>query len=450
MIKTSRAGYQRTARWALAQSLSKESTGGNFSTNHGQKYPKPLRTKQYGIDVLHDPLWNKSSAFDYSERDRLGLRGLLPPTVRTLEDQVARVIKAIRELPDTVAQNLFLQNLHNRNETLFHRVIVDYIEEVAPLVYTPTVGVVCQRFGSQFHRSRGMYFSTEDRGKFSSMVYNWPHDDVRVIVVTDGSRILGLGDLGCHGMGIPIGKLALYCAAGGLAPHRVLPITLDVGTNNEELLNSPDYLGVRHKRLDDDEYYEFVDEFMGAVFARWPQVVVQFEDFETSRAVPLLEKYRERCRVFNDDIQGTGAVTLAGIISAANHAGKDIKDLKFMCVGAGSAGLGVCTQLVKGLVAAGLTEAEAMSKFVVCTVEGSLGKPNPARPTNHVTDITRDWINEGVDDGLNLQEVMETFKPDVLLGLTAAPGIFTESLVTTMGKQCEKPIIMPMSNPTSR
>jgi malate dehydrogenase (oxaloacetate-decarboxylating)(NADP+) len=237
-----------------------------FSSSPGRyeaKYPRPLNTrKEKGTDILHDPLWNKSTAFTENERDRLGLRGLLPPAHRTLESQVKRTLGHLRNLPNDVTKNLYLQELHNRNETLYHRLLVDNLEELAPLVYTPTVGTVCQQFGNRFTRSRGMYFSAADRGQFSSMVYNWPHDDVHVIVVTDGSRILGLGDLGVHGMGIPIGKLALYCAAGGIAPHRVLPVTLDVGTDNAALLADPDYIGSQHKRLQGDEYFEFVDEFM--------------------------------------------------------------------------------------------------------------------------------------------------------------------------------------------
>ena len=280
-------GFANERREECVQRLERLKAGKTGKTH------KPLRVKQKGIDITHDPLWNKGMAMDYPERDRLGLRGLLPPRVKTLTEQADRIMKQIRDLgDDMVAKNLYLQELHNRNETLYHRVLADNIEEVAPLVYTPTVGYVCQKFGDQFRRSRGMYFSREDRGLFSSMVWNWPHDDVHVLCVTDGSRILGLGDLGAHGMGIPIGKLALYCAAGGIAPHRVMPVVLDVGTNNEELLSDPSYVGVPKRRLDDPEYYEMLEEFMVAVYDRWPNVVVQFEDFESTRAMPLLAKYR--------------------------------------------------------------------------------------------------------------------------------------------------------------
>lgn len=310
------------------------------------------------------------------------------------------------------------------------------------------------QYGNKVTRARGMYFSTIDRGLFSSMVHNWPHSDVQVIVVTDGSRILGLGDLGANGMGIPIGKLALYCAAGGIAPHRVLPVVLDVGTNNESLLADPDYIGVRSRRLQGKEYYDMVDEFIHAVFQRWPGCVVQFEDFETPKAVPLLEKYRRQFRVFNDDIQGTGCVTLAGLLSAARNAGSSIKDLKILCAGAGSAGLGVCAQIVDGMVEAGLTREEAMSKFVICTSLGAIGKkdgklndPNYSRGMNEERKV---WINNIVSDGTSLLDSCKQFKPNVLLGLSTVPKIFNEELIKYMASYTDRPIIMPMSNPTSK
>mmetsp|Transcript_20217 Transcript_20217/g.48240 ORF Transcript_20217/g.48240 Transcript_20217/m.48240 type:complete len:604 (+) Transcript_20217:77-1888(+) len=420
-----------------------------------RRFPRPLKTKQKGIDILHDPLWNKGMAFDYTERDRLNIRGLIPSRVKTMEDQERRAMDHIRSFDDDLRKNMYLQELHNRNETLYHRILVKNIEELSPIVYTPTVGVVCEEFGAQFRRARGMYFSREDRGLFSSMVYNWPHDSVHVIVVTDGSRILGLGDLGAHGMGIPIGKLALYCAAGGLAPHRVLPVVLDVGTNNKRLLEDPDYIGIPKPRLGDAEYYDMVDEFMEAVFDRWPGCVVQFEDFETSKAIPLLAKYRHKYRCFNDDIQGTGCVTLAGIMGAAKQAGVNLTDMTFMCAGAGSAGLGVCKQIVEGMVAAGLTREEAMSRFVICTSVGALGKadgscgnPNAKRGIN---EERLEWVNPAVPDGMSMVDVIKTFKPTCLLGLAAQNGgLFTETMVSSMLAYCERPIVMPMSNPTSK
>ena len=425
-----------------------------MSTGTNKEYPRPLKPKQTGIGILHDGLWNKGTAFGPSERDRLNLRGLLPPRVKTLEQQKTRVLEHLRSEETDVLKNLYLQDLHNRNETLYHRLLVDHIAEIAPLIYTPTVGTVCEEFGHQFRRSRGMYFSRDDRGEFSQMVWNWPHNDVHVIVVTDGSRILGLGDLGVHGMGIPIGKLALYCAAGGIAPHRVLPVVLDVGTNNKELQNDPEYLGVPEDRLDGDDYFDMVDEFMQAVFQRWPDVVVQFEDFATPKAVPLLEKYRHRYRCFNDDIQGTGAVTLAGLLSAARNAGSSITDMRIVCAGAGSAGLGVCQQIVDGMVEAGLSREEAMERFVVISSQGAIGRADGVNgDPNHKRGLSEDrvpWVSNLVSDGASLLEVVEATKPTCLLGLAAQPDVFTEEIVRRTGELCDAPIIMPMSNPTSK
>jgi len=275
------------------------------------------------------------------------------------------------------------------------------------------------------------------------------------VVVTDGSRILGLGDLGANGMGIPIGKLALYCAVGGIAPHRVMPVVVDVGTNNEALLTDPEYVGVRERRLDGEEYFDMLDEFMEAVTDRYPQVVVQFEDFETNKAIPLLNKYRDTYRCFNDDIQGTGCVTLAGLVAAARQAGQSLTDLKILCAGAGSAGLGVCLQIVDGMVEAGMSREEAVSRFVVCTSQGAIGAPDGTHgDPNHKRGLSEDrvpWVNTAVSDGLSMSEVVRTFKPSVLLGLAAQPaGLFTEEMVRTMSENHKTPIVMPMSNPTTK
>lgn len=324
---------------------------------------------------------------------------------------------------------------------------------------TPTVGDVCLQFGNRYTRSRGMYFSSLDRGNFSSMVYNWPHNDVQIIVVTDGSRVLGLGDLGANGMGISIGKLALYCAAGGIAPHRVLPVVIDVGTNNQQLLDDPHYIGVRSNRLEGEEYEEVIEEFMRAVFQRWPEALLQFEDFETHKAVPMLEKYRKKYRVFNDDIQGTGCVTLSGLISCARQANTSITKLKVLCAGAGSAGLGVCTQLRDGMVMAGLSKEEATANFVICSDVGAYGTKDGTHndphyqasdPRSYITDQQKDWVNDAVSDGMSLLDSIEKFKPDVLLGLSTAPKLFNETIIRAMAKHKQHPIIIPMSNPTSR
>lgn len=397
---------------------------------------KPLRTPQFGVDILHDPLWNKGTAFNDYERDRLGLRGLLPPAFRTLEQQEKRVMNVIQKLESDEQKNLYLQDLHNRNETLYFRTLVNHIDIMAPLVYTPTVGLVCQQFGNQFSKARGMYFSKNDRGLMSSMVHNWPHNDVHVIVVTDGSRILGLGDLGVNGMGIPIGKLALYCAAGGIAPHRVMPVTIDVGTNNQALLNDENYLGIREKRLSGDEYFHLIDEFMEAVFSRWPNVIVQFEDFETTKAVPLLARYREKYRTFNDDIQGTGSVCLSGLLSCVKNSGSKLVEARVLCAGAGSAGLGVCSQLVEGMIEAGLSETEARARFAICTNLGVLGKNDGKNGDPHhkqgMQDLHTPWVNNTLSDGASIVDAIRQFKPTVLLGLSTAAGLFNEEIVRAM------------------
>lgn len=249
--------------------------------------------------MLNDPLFNKGTSFPHGERDRIGVRGLLPARRLPMRVQLDRVLHYIRDQPDDMAKNMALRSLHDRNETLFHRVLLDNIEEMAPLVYTPTVGRVCQEFAHRFTRSRGMYFGTEDRGHMSAMMYNWPGRDVHVVVVTDGSRILGLGDLGANGMGIPIGKLALYCAAGGIAPHRVLPVMLDAGTDNEDLLNDPYYIGLQHPRLKGEEFISMVDELLHGLNNRWPGVFVQFEDFSSDKAQDVLDRFRDDFVCFN-------------------------------------------------------------------------------------------------------------------------------------------------------
>ncbi len=421
----------------------------------GARHMRPLKTPQFGKDILHDPLWNKGTAFSMVERDMLGIRGLVPPAVRTIEEQLERVKQHLDNESSPEKKNLYLQDLANRNETLYFRTLVDNIGEMAPLVYTPTVGLVCQKFGDHFRRARGMYLSSADRGSMSTIVHNWSASRVDVIVVTDGSRILGLGDLGVNGMGIPIGKLALYCAAGGIAPHRVLPVTLDVGTNNQELLNDPFYLGTRMNRLVGPEYYDMVDEFMHAVNARWPDAFVQFEDFETPKAVPLLARYRDKYCMFNDDIQGTGSVTLSCLLSASRNAGlSSLKDLRVLCAGAGSAGTGVCNQILDGMVEAGLSRHEAQSAFAVLTNHGALGNADGANgDPNHtegITELQEPWVNTKISDGTSLLEAIKIHKPNVLLGLSTAKGIFNQEVLQEMARINDKPIIMPMSNPTSK
>ena len=406
-----------------------------------------------GINLLHDPLWNKGTAFGISERERFGLRGLLPPRMLDMDDQIARFLAYLDDEKDDIRKAVCLSELHDRNETLFHRVLLDNIEKLAPIVYTPTVGKVCLEFGNRFRRPRGMYFSSADRGNFDAMMYNWPQKDVHVCVVTDGSRILGLGDLGVNGMGIPVGKLALYCAAGGIAPHRVMPVMLDVGTNNQELLDNPRYLGMAHKRLTGDEYFELVDEFMAAMRHHFPNACVQFEDFQSEVAGTILEKYRHNTLCFNDDIQGTGCVALAGLLSALQAQGKhpeSLKDQRILVAGAGSAGLGVAAMLVQGMMQQGLSEAEARARFYICDKDGLIGAEREG--TLELTQA--DFMRRDLPAGMSLEQVAAAAKPTILLGLSSVGGLFSQTLVETVQASAEAQdskgaIIFPLSNPTA-
>mmetsp|Transcript_13257 Transcript_13257/g.32399 ORF Transcript_13257/g.32399 Transcript_13257/m.32399 type:complete len:619 (-) Transcript_13257:1823-3679(-) len=414
----------------------------------------PLRIKAHGLQILQNPLYNKGTAFHYGERDRLGLRGLLPPRVLDFETQKELVLKNIRSYTNPMDKYVYVENVHDNNETLYHCILSENMEELAPIVYTPTVGDACKEFGYRFNRTRGLYLSAEDRGHMHAAIANWPHIDVHVMVVTDGSRILGLGDLGAYGMGIPIGKLSLYCAAGGIAPHRVLPVMLDCGTDNEELLNDPFYIGLPHKRLKGREYFEILDEFMDAVRSRYPNAFVQFEDFSSDVAYKILNYYRDdECEkrqpvcVFNDDIQGTGAITLAGIMSGLVSMGQSAHDFpsqRFLIAGAGSAGVGVANMLLQGVMAQGLSEEEALKLFCLCDKDGLLATDE----NRHYTMEQRKWVRTDMKSGMSLLEVAKEFKPTILMGLSSSAGLFTEELIKVMATNNERPFIFPLSNPT--
>ncbi|GLE08715.1 hypothetical protein PINS_up020078 [Pythium insidiosum] len=409
-----------------------------------KKYNPPIKTGKRGINIVHDPLYNKGTGFKMVERDRLGLRGLVPPRRLTMQVQLDKLYELFTNEPDPLRKNIFLSDLHNRNETLFFRLLIDHMDEMAPVVYTPTVGLVCQKFGSMFRRTRGMYFSSEDRGQFGAMMHNWPSDDVEVIVVTDGSRILGLGDLGVNGMGIPIGKLALYTAAGGIDPRKVLPVMLDTGTNNKALLEDPYYFGMQHERLQGEAFWSMVDEFMRAVRHRWPRALVQFEDFSSDHAADVLNAYRLKQLCFNDDIQGTGATVLAGALSACARVGVPLKDQRIVILGAGSAGLGVATTLLQGMLREGLSADEARSRFYVFDQHGLMGSSRQGLNSGQ-----KYFARNDLADKLSLVDVIKAAHPTMLMGLSAARGAFTQEAVEEMAKHVDMPIIFPLSNPTS-
>lgn len=441
------------------------SSSRNFTTTEGHR---PTIVHKRSLDILHDPWFNKGTAFSFTERDRLHIRGLLPPNVMSFEQQIARFMADLKRLevqardgpsdPYVLAKWRILNRLHDRNETLYYKVLMENIEEYAPIVYTPTVGLVCQKYSGLFRRPRGMYFSAEDRGEMMSMVYNWPADQVDMIVVTDGSRILGLGDLGVQGIGIAIGKLDLYVAAAGINPQRVLPVMIDVGTDNENLLKDPLYLGLQEHRLDGEKYIEVIDEFMEAVFTRWPHVIVQFEDFQSKWAFKLLQRYRNNYRMFNDDVQGTAGVAIAGLLGAVRAQGRpmiDFPKMKIVVAGAGSAGIGVLNAARKTMARMlGNTEVafeSARSQFWVVDAKGLITEAREnvdpdARPfARKIKEIER----QGLSEGATLAEVVREVKPDVLLGLSACGGLFSKEVLEALKHSTStRPAIFPMSNPT--
>jgi malate dehydrogenase (oxaloacetate-decarboxylating)(NADP+) len=404
-----------------------------------QSPPSPYE----GVKILHDPVRNKGTAYTEAERDYLKLRGLLPPRVHTPAEQELRVLGNVRDKPTDLERYLYLVALQDRNETLFYRVIMNHIEEMMPIIYTPTVGKACQEFQHIFRQSRGFYVSLEDRGRVKEIMQNWPHKDTRIIVVTDGERILGLGDLGADGMGIPIGKLALYTACAGIPPTHCMPVMLDVGTNNEKLLNDPLYNGLERRRQRGEAYDELVEEFITAAEETFPGILIQLEDFGNSNAFRLLDKYRDRACLFDDDIQGTGAVAVAGIIAAMRITGGKLSEQKVLFLGAGEAGIGTADVFVAALVEEGIPADEARKHCWFVDSRGLLvsGRDNIAeqkRPYAHDHPYTNDFL-----------EAVRTLKPTAILGLSGQPQSFTKDIVEAMADINERPIIFALSNPTS-
>lgn len=398
-----------------------------------------------GVRLLHDPQRNKGTAFTEAERELLGLRGLLPPRVIPQELQIQRVISNVRKKPNDLERYVALTALQDRNEVLFYAVLREHLEELMPIIYTPTVGQACQEFGQIFRRPRGLYISVQDRGRVKEVIKNWPHEDVRIIVVTDGERILGLGDLGADGMGIPIGKLALYSACAGIHPMKTLPVCLDVGTDNDDLLKDPFYIGSPRPRLRGEAYDELVDEFFDAVGEVFPRAVVQLEDFATRNAFRLLEKYRKGYCAFDDDIQGTAGVTLAGIYSALRITKDGLGDKPFLFLGAGEAGIGIGDLIVAALVHEGWDAVEARKQCWFFDSRGLVVKSRMDELAPH----KRPFAHEGefTDDFL---EAVERLQPGAIIGVSGQPQTFTEPIVRAMARINERPIIFALSNPTSK
>lgn len=407
------------------------------------------------MDVLRDPLLNKGTAFSDAERTALGLHGLLPATIETLEEQKTRAYEAFSAKTTDLEKHIYLRALQDRNEVLFYRFIIDNLVEVLPLIYTPVVGEACQKFSHIYRQPRGLFLSYPERDKMDAAIaYIAKTRTVKVIVVTDGERILGLGDQGAGGLGIPIGKLSLYTSCGGIHPAYTLPIVLDVGTNNQERIQDPEYIGWRHARVTGAEYDAFVDQFVQSIKRHMPDVLLQFEDFAQPHAYPLLERYKDQLCTFNDDIQGTAAVAVSAILAATNVAGTPLKDLRVALLGAGSAGCGISEQLVHAMMHQGLAEAEARSRFYLVDRNGLLhdgmsdlqtfqkGLVQPYESIRH-------WPVKN-PDCISLMDVIENAKPQILLGVSGQPQQFGEALVKAMMSYCKRPIIFPLSNPTSR
>lgn len=399
-----------------------------------------------GIALLRNPQTNKGMAFTLKERQILGIHGLLPPNVCTPDEQKARVMNNVRRFESDLDKYIYLVALLDRNEKLFYQVMAEHIEELAPIVYTPTVGQACQRFGFVFRKPRGLYVTINDIDHVYEILCNWPETDVKAIVVTDGERILGLGDLGSFGMGIPIGKLALYTAMGGVPPHQCLPVVLDVGTDNEQLLNNPTYIGLKHKRVRGHRYDELIDEFLHAVTRRYGQgTLIQFEDFANNNAFRLLEKYRNSYLTFNDDIQGTASVALAGVIAAMRITKTKLSEHKYLFQGAGEASIGIGNLLVMAMMEEGTSKEEARSKIWMVDSKGLLTVNRPSGGvTPHKAAFAKDHHHM-----TRLEEICADLKPTVAIGAAAIPGAFTEKFIELMGEFNQQPIIFALSNPTS-
>jgi malate dehydrogenase (oxaloacetate-decarboxylating)(NADP+) len=410
------------------------------------KSTDPLRVTKRGIEILNDPWLNKGTAFTFQERQALGLSGLLPPFRANMDDQVKRIMENYQRLEDPLEKYIYLTAIADRNMTLFYRVLMDNLLEMTPIMYTPTVGHACQEFGHIYRKNRGMYLNLNHKGRIHDVLQNWPSDEVDIIVISDGSRILGLGDLGANGMGIPIGKLVLYVAGAGLHPTRTLPILLDVGTDNKELLDDPLYLGIHRSRIKGDEFYELADEFVEAATTRWPNVLIQWEDFTNDKAFPLLNRYRDSVLSFNDDIQGTGSVALAGLLAAMRLRHEHLSEQRIVFCGAGSAAVGIADMICAGIADEHEMTMTAARKQVWMT--DSRGLVTTTR--EDVLDVHKLPYARDDKPAAELLEVVKRIKPTVLIGASGQAHTFSEEVVREMHKNCAEPVIFALSNPTSK
>lgn len=414
-----------------------------------------IKISKHGIELLRDSLLNKSTAFDTEERTQFKLHGLLPPTIETLEEQVIRCKDAYNLKDSDLEKHIYLRALQDRNEVLFYRFIIENLEEIMPIIYTPIVGLACEQFSHIYRQPRGLFLSYLERDKMDMIIKNVASTrTISVIVVTDGERILGLGDQGAGGLGIPIGKLSLYTSCGGIKPSETLPIILDVGTNNKERLEDPEYIGWRHARISGKDYDDFVEQFVQSIKRHMPHVLLQFEDFAQQHAYPLLERYKDQLCTFNDDIQGTAAVAVAAIVAATRVSGAPLKEQRIALLGAGSAGCGISEQLVRAMMSQGLTEAEARSRFYLVDRNGLLhdGMEDLLPFQKGFTQPQHELKNWKLvnTESISLQEVINNAHPTILLGVSGQPKQFTEPMIRAMAGYCQRPIIFPLSNPTSR
>ena len=396
------------------------------------------------MNYLHDPALNKGTAFTEEERDKLGLWGLLPPGINTMEEQVLRVMGNYNRKTSDLEKYIFLVALQDRNQTLFYRVLTDHLAEMMPIIYTPTVGLACQEFVHIFRRPKGIFVSDKNKGRFSEILQNWPNKEVRVIVITDGERILGLGDLGVAGMGIPVGKLSLYTACAGIHPSWCLPVTIDVGTNNVELQKDPLYFGMRHQRIRGEEYDDLIEEFITAVQENYPNTLIQFEDFGNINAFRLLNKYRNRICAFNDDMQGTASVALAGLYAAMRMIDQKITDQKILFLGAGEAGTGIGDLIVSAMMNEGLSQTEARQRCWFADSRGLVVKSRKNLPEHKLR-----YAQEFKDLPYFLDAV-KALKPTAIIGVSGQPSTFTQPILEEMARCNERPIVFALSNPTPR